>query len=118
MFIIMLTLYCALVSASAFSQGMSELDVKGFNRSNDISELGGTKNPFAPTRSSPQDMILEDLYLSGVALGSGRNFALISGYTVREGDSVAGLRVKAIYKDRVVLQDLDKVHTLYIEGGQ
>jgi len=105
-------------SGVVLAQSMSELNLKGFDKESKTQETSGSsKSPFSQARISPKDMNPEDLYLSGVAIGSGKRYALISGHVLQEGDSVAGLRVKSINLNRVVLQHLDKVHTLNLEGG-
>ena len=106
------------VSGVALAQSMSELNLKGFDKEKTPQETSGTsKSPFSQARVSPKDMNPEDLYLSGIAIGSRKRYALITGHILQEGDLVAGLRVKTININRVVLQHLDKVHTLHLEGG-
>lgn len=111
MLVLLLGLPCVL-----HSQGMSELDLQGFSKKGPVG-TGTVKNPFSASRSSAEDLLPEDLFLTGVAIGEGRSFALISGSIVREGDAIAGLKVRTISKDRVILQKLDKIHTLYLDGG-
>lgn len=106
-----------IIPADCFSQSMSELDMGGFEKRDKDAPSSTVKSPFMPARPSPKDMLVEDLYLTGIAIGGGRDYALISGQILTEGDSIAGLRVKTIARDRVILQHLDKVHTLHLEGG-
>jgi hypothetical protein len=105
-------------SASTHAGAVSELDVKGFEKE---TKAAGTveqiKNPFTPSRPSPQDLAPEDIYLTGVVIGDGNRYALINGYIFTEGEEVAGLTIKSISGDRVVLQHLDKIQTLYLGGG-
>lgn len=110
--------FTALVLPSAaYPQAMSEINVDGFEKKAESGSTGMVKSPFTPAQPSPRDMLVEDLYLTGIAIGAGKSYALVSGHILTEGDSIAGLRVKSITKGKVVLQHLDKVHTLYLEGG-
>lgn len=106
-----------IMPVGAFAQSMSELDIKGFDKKQDEVRVDRAKSPFSPVTPSPEDLMIEDLYLTGVAVGDGRSYALISGFIVTEGDSVAGLKVRSISRNKVVLQHLDKVHTLHLQGG-
>lgn len=119
---VLITLVLSILSfcfcSTSHSQSMSELNVKVFEEKVEIGKTSGIKNPFAHERGSPQDMSVEDLYLTGIVVGGGGNFALVNGYTFREGDRIAGLVVKSISSDKVVLQKLDRIHTLYLGGGQ
>lgn len=102
---------------TAYPKGMSELDIGGFEKKKDLGQIGAAKSPFTPARPSPQDLLAEDLFLTGIAIGTGRSYALISGHILTEGDKIAGLRVRSISRGKVVLQHLDRVQTLYLEGG-
>lgn len=116
---ILILLMAAILAIPFFarSQSMSELNLGGFEKKKEMVETGAVKSPFAPARQSSKDMIPEDLFLAGVAVGRERSYALISGHILSVGDPIAGLIVKSIDRGRVTLQQLDKVYTLYLEGG-
>jgi len=106
-----------LVSSNLFAETMSELDIKSFEDQISTSGTSPLKNPFTPERASVGSLTVEDLYLTGVAIGGGKSYALINGYIFKMGDNVAGLEIKSISTKKVVLQRLDRVHTLYVNGG-
>ena len=112
-----LSLMLFFMTANLFAAGLSELNITEFERDKDVRTDGTPSNPFAESHPSPEDMMVEDLFLNGVVVGNGRRYALISGHILTLGDTVAGLRVRSISGKKVVLQDLDRVHTLYLEGG-
>lgn len=100
------------------AQGMSELNIKDFEKKTTaVTDSDVVKSPFMPAKPVARDLAIEDLFLNGVAIGPTNSYALINGIALTIGDSIAGLRVKSIDKKKVVLQQLDKFHTLYIEGG-
>lgn len=115
--LIAVSVFSAIIPFICFAGTMSELNIQTFEKEKIISEGGIGSSPFAPAKPSPQELLVEDLFLTGVAIGGGRNYALISGYILQEGDAIAGLRVKQIMHKKVVLQHLDRIHTLYLEGG-
>lgn len=103
---------------ASFGQGLSELNLQTFEKKS-VTQPGSeaVKNPFSAGRTSPKDMILEDLFLNGVVIGGSENYALVSGHVLKVGDSIAGLRVRSIDSGKVVLQELDQIYTLYFDGG-
>jgi len=115
--LLFILLLFVLMPASLFSESMSELNIDTFEKQVKTSQTAALKNPFAPDRPAPSELSSEDLYLTGIAVGSGGQFALINGFIFSEGDAIAGLRIRAITKNKVVLQHLDRVHTLYLNGG-
>lgn len=108
---------CLISPSIVSSEGLSELDMSGFEKKDGSAGATTVKSPFVPAKPAPGELMAEDLYLTGVAIGSGGSYALISGYILSEGDYIAGLRVRSITMDKVVLQHLDQIHTLNIEGG-
>lgn len=114
---LLIFLVLGVVPYATLAGSMSELDIEEFEKQTEMGKTEGAKNPFAPGKPSPEALSVDDLYLTGVAVGGSGNYALISGYVFMEGDTVAGLTVKAITPEKVVLQRLDKLHTLYIGGG-
>lgn len=101
-------------SAELFAAPLSDLNVKGF-KERTAPSVSVEKNPFVPRKPLPQDMIVEDLHLTGIIYDPYESYALISGYAVKEGDEVAGYKVKVIERDHVVLRQLDQVHILKLE---
>lgn len=115
--VILFSIIVFLFSVSVMAESISELDITGFESETGTSKSSAVKNPFTPDRPTPQEMPLEDLYLTGVAVGSGKSYALINGFVFSVGDKLGGLIVRAITKKKVILQRLDRVHILYLEGG-
>lgn len=113
MTICLLSVYCGTVGA----QSMSELNIKSFDEKKTSAGTESIKNPFIPGKASPQDLSVENLYLTGIAIGDGKKFALINGFVFSIGDRLAGLTIRSISEDSVVLQQLDKIHTLRLDGG-
>lgn len=109
-------LFLAVFPSLLCAQTMSELNLKEFDKEPfdlDIKQ----QNPFAPTRTFSHDLTEEDLFLTGTAVGTYDSYALISGHVVKEGGSIAGLTVKSIGRNQVVLQHLDRVIKLNLAGG-
>lgn len=101
-------------TVSAHASSLSELNTKGFN-DRAKPAVRSTENPFLKQNVSPEDLLVEDLNLTGIIYGSNEAYALISGNTVKEGDVIAGFKVKSIEKDHVVLRQLDQVKILRLE---
>ena len=105
------------LSSLLFAQGMSELNVREFQKETKVTETGAIRNPFVAKQPLLHDLTVEDLFLNGVVVGPGKSYALINGHALGLGESIAGLRVKSIGKSKVILQHLDRFHILYLEGG-
>lgn len=100
------------------AQSVSDLDVTGLERQSSASESKVAKNPFAQGAPAVEDLVIEDLQLTGVAYKNEREgYALISGYLVKPGDKIAGYRVDKIAKNKVHLKRLDEAVVLSIGGG-
>ncbi len=101
-------------SGAVRADSLSELNVEGFK---DRVSPGHnvSKNPFLKQRPSPEDILVTDLSLTGIIKSFDESYALISGYTLAEGDEIAGYKVKVIEKDHVVLRRLDEVKVLRLE---
>ncbi|PIR17777.1 MAG: hypothetical protein COV46_02710 [Deltaproteobacteria bacterium CG11_big_fil_rev_8_21_14_0_20_49_13] len=100
--------------APLYAASLSDLNTKGF-QDRTTPPVRATENPFMKQNASPQDMVVEDLHLDGIVYSPHSSYALISGFTVREDDDVAGLKVKVIEKDRVVLRQLDQMKILRLD---
>lgn len=74
-------------------------------------------NPFTEGASMADDLMIEDLQLLGVVIGSADAYALISGFVVEEGDLIAGFKVMSVDRKQVVLRQLDEVFVLSVGGG-
>lgn len=59
--------------------------------------------PQTPAEAKPH---LEALKVSMIVLSEGRRMAIVNGLVIREGDSVAGMRVTKIEKNRILLKEV------------
>lgn len=98
---------------------LSDLDIETFQKQAEKFQEQTIANPFATGGGSntAEDLSVEDLVLNGVVLGNDEQYALISGYLVRSGDTIAGYKVESIEELRVVLKRLDVTYILTMEGG-
>lgn len=110
-----LSFACLLISAGwVFASSLSELNTKGFqDRAAPV--VKSSESPFIRQNISSEELLVEDLNLTGIAYRQDGAFALISGYVVKEGDDIAGYKVKGIERDHVVLRQLDQVKVLRLE---
>lgn len=107
---------CAASSAGA--QSISDLNWAGFKENLGEPEVQTHTDPFASGVSAAEDLMVEDLQLSGIVYASPEDsYALISGYLVKPGDLIAGYRVDAVEKDRVRLKRLEDIFVLVLGGG-
>ena len=109
-----MTCFLCLISHVAFAASLSELNMKGF-QDRVAPTVKASENPFIRQNVSPDEMMVEDLHLSGIIYSPGSAYALISGYSVEEGEQIAGFKVKLIERDHVVLKQLDQVKILKLE---
>lgn len=100
----------------AYANPLSELNIQDFEKRSKES-APTLESPFVPKQTAKEEILVEDLKLSGVAIGDGESFALVSGNVLQLGDRIAGYRVKQISRDGVVLQRLDKRLVLRMEGS-
>lgn len=112
--IVMFMILFAAVVFQAGAESLSELDTKGFQDKSAL-QSSGAKNPFVPQKASLQDLMVEDLHLGGIIYNQDEAYALVSGYVIKEGDEIAGYKVKAIERDHIVLRQLDQVRILQLE---
>ena len=100
---------------------LSDLDIETFQKQAEKFQEQTVANPFASGGSSgahsAEDLTVEDLVLSGVVFNDNDQYALISGYLVRSGDTIAGYKVDTVEELRVVLKRLDVTYVLTMEGG-
>lgn len=111
-------LLCA--SSTGFAQTvLSDLDIESFQKQAEKFQEQTVANPFATGggASSAEDLSVEDLVLSGVVFNDTEQYALVSGYLVHTGDTIAGYKVDSIEELRVVLKRLDVTYVLTMEGG-
>ncbi len=106
--------FLCLISSVAFAASLSELNMKGF-QDRAAPTVRASENPFMKQNVSPDDMMVEDLHLSGIIYSPGDAYALISGYAVQEGGNIAGYKVKVIERDHVILKQLDQMKVLKLE---
>jgi hypothetical protein len=89
----------------------------------------GRRDPFIPLldKDSPTQLrtvfippVLElpvEIKIKGI-LWSGREFfAIVNGEVRKKGDSIDGIRIKAIEEDRVILGYLGKEYTIFLRRG-
>ncbi len=103
-----------LFSATASADSLSELNTKAF-QDRVSPPVRASENPFLKQNVTPQDLLVEDLNLTGIIYEPGMARALISGYIVKEGDNIAGFKVKSIERNHVVLRQMDQVKILRLE---
>lgn len=116
--IVAATLLCA--GSIGFAQTvLSDLDIESFQKQAEKFQEQTVANPFATGggSSSAEDLSVEDLVLSGVVFNDTEQYALVSGYLVHTGDTIAGYKVDSIEELRVVLKRLDVTYVLTMEGG-
>lgn len=103
----------------AFATPLSDLNREAFEKAVEPGEEGeGVASPFVPRAAVPkEDLVVEELQLFGIVVGDDEAYALVSGNLVRNGDRIAGYRVRQIGTDHIVLQKLDKRVILHLEGG-
>jgi hypothetical protein len=112
--IILLSAMLTLVVSLAFAASLSDLNMKAFqNRT--APTTTASENPFLKKNLSPSDLMVEDLTLTGIVYRPDEAFALVSGYIVKEGEDIAGYRVKLIEADHIVLKQLDQIKILRLE---
>lgn len=98
----------------AMASSLSEIDTKAFQERTKPS-IKAADNPFAKQTVSATDLLVEDLRLTGIVYRPDESYALISGYALKEGDNIAGFKVKVIEKDHVVLRQMDLTKVLRLE---
>ena len=99
------------------AESFSDINRTIFERVTRPESIQQPVNPFAEGATTPEDLMVEDLQLMGVAIGHNITYALISGHIVEKGDFIAGFQVKSISSNSVVLKRLDEVYILRIGGG-
>lgn len=102
--------------AIVFAESLSDLNVQDFTQKKEKT-VAPARNPFVPARTEKEQMLVQDLRLSGVAYAEGEAYALVSGSIVRVGDRLGGYRVSVIERERVVLRKLDESVILKMEGA-
>jgi len=115
--IVALALLC-MVNIGFAQTVLSDLDIESFQKQAEKFQEQTVANPFATGgSSSAEDLSVEDLVLSGVVFNDAEQYALVSGYLVHTGDTIAGYKVDSIEELRVVLKRLDVTYVLTMEGG-
>jgi hypothetical protein len=104
------------LSGATRAQPLSDLNVSAFENLSKGEAKRAPTSPFAPSVSTAEDLTLEDLVLTGIAMNESRAYALISGYLVGRGDRIGGFKVDAIEKGRVILRRMDEVYVLTMGG--
>lgn len=62
-----------------------------------------------------QAVVVRDLELGSILLGSERRIAIIEGVALQEGESHNGIQVQRIYRDKVEIMDQGRFRVLYPE---
>lgn len=102
----------------AAAQSLSDMDLSTFEQQTSAEVGQAHTDPFASGVSTAEDLVVEDLQLTGIVYRSeAEAYALISGYLVRPGDRIAGYRIDTIEKDRVKLRRFGEVIVLALGGG-
>ncbi len=107
---------CLLLGVSAFARNLSDINREAFEGEKAEEPAEGVESPFVPKSKTKESLTVEDLILTGVAVGERDSYALISGVLVRVGERVAGYRIRQIGLDHVVLQQLEKRVVLRLQG--
>lgn len=113
-FAISASLFAAVTTLRA--QSLSDINIKAFESLSKGEQQRAPTSPFSTGVSTAEDLTLEDLDLSGIALNESRAYALINGYLVQRGDKIAGFKVDQIERGRVVLRRMDEVYVLTLGG--
>jgi hypothetical protein len=96
------------------ASSLSDIDTKSFQERTKPS-VKAADNPFVKQTVSASDLLVEDLRLTGIVYRPDESYALISGYMLKEGENIAGFKVKLIEKDHVVLRQMDVTKVLRLE---
>jgi len=111
---ILLFLVVFFMFGTAFASSLSELNTKGF-QDRTAPAVKTSENPFIKQNISTEDLVVEDLHLTGIIYNPSESYALISGFVLKEDEGIAGYKVKVIERDHVVLRQLDLVKVLRLE---
>ena len=106
----------SIVHGVAWAESLSDLNMQGFEQKK-VQSVTPMRSPFVPQQVGKEELLVQDLRLSGVAYTQGESYALISGSIVRVGDRMGGYRVSIIERMRVVLRKLDETVVLRMEGA-
>lgn len=104
------------LSATGHAESLSDLNMQDFTPKK-TEAVTPTRSPFIPQRGGKEDLLVQDLRLTGVAYREGKSYALVSGNVVSEGDRLGGYRVGTIERTRVILRKLDETVVLRMEGA-
>ena len=104
----------SIVHGVAWAESLSDLNMQGFEQKK-VQSVTPMRSPFVPQQVGKEELLVQDLRLSGVAYTQGESYALISGSIVRVGDRMGGYRVSIIERMRVVLRKLDETAELRME---
>jgi hypothetical protein len=104
------------LSATGFAESLSDLNLQDFTQKK-VTTVTPTRSPFIPQRGGKEDLLVQDLRLTGIAYAEGAAFALVSGAIVRVGDRLGGYRVSTIERSRIILRKLDETVVLRMEGA-
>lgn len=111
--VVILLCSCSLANAQSFS----EMSIDSFKKFSKGDEKRAPGSPFSKSGiSTAEDLALDDLTLTGIAVNATNAYALVSGYLVQVGDRIAGFKVDGIEKGRVTLKRLDEVYVLTVGG--
>lgn len=102
--------------ATGFADSLSDLNMQDFTQKK-TTTVTPTRSPFIPQHGGKEDLLVQDLRLTGIAIREGKAYALVSGSIVSEGDRLGGYRVGTIERSRVILRKLDETVVLRMEGA-
>ncbi|MBI4367433.1 MAG: hypothetical protein HY543_11490 [Deltaproteobacteria bacterium] len=113
----LLLLLLLLGSVSAQAESLSDLNMQQFQEKKEAQTVAPARSPFMPQRVGKEELLVQDLRLTGVAYSEAESYALVSGTLVQVGDRLGGYRVTVIERTRVVLRKLDETVILKLEGA-
>lgn len=107
---------CVTWAVVARAKSLSDLNLDEFQEQK-TETTAPAMNPFLPPRVAKEELLVQDLRLTGVAYTEGEAYALVSGMIIRVGDRISEYRVSTIERSRVILRKLDETVVLRLEGA-
>lgn len=98
-----------------WAESLSDLNMQDFSQKK-VQTTAPARSPFIPQHTGKEELLVQDLRLTGVAYSEGESYALVSGSIVRINDRLGAYRVSTIERNRVVLRKLDETVILRMEG--
>ncbi|MBI2345915.1 MAG: hypothetical protein HYV03_03355 [Deltaproteobacteria bacterium] len=115
MIVFLIVAACCAMPVAGSAESLSDLNLQGFEQKKS-EVVTPARSPFVPQQAGKEELLVQDLRLTGVAYREGEAYALVSGNVVTVGDRLGGYRVSSIERHRVVLRKLDETVVLRLEG--